>query len=420
MDRRHFIATLGAMAAPGCRYWPQDGLHNPCLAADLPASLKKHPLIQQAWTGLDPEQVLDSHVHLLGEGDSGSGMWVNPEMRSLWHPLQRLQRSFFLNGACVDDGMPMDSAFLDRLLACQAGMGKSARLLLLAFDYHYDESGRRQPQASAFHVPNKHAAGLSRRYPQQLAWAASIHPYRTDAIAALETAVRHGARAVKWLPPAMGMDPASARCDGFYAALARWGLPLISHAGDERAVRGSDSQHLGNPLRLRRALDHGVRVIVAHCASLGTGQDTDRGANGPQVPNFLLFARMMEEARYQGLLFGEISAVTQRNRAPMVLDALLTRTEWHPRLVNGSDYPLPGIYPLFAPQEMAERGLLAAKNVPVLSAVRQHNPLLFDFLLKRTLRRGTHAFAPEVFESSRLFPPIRPAKALPKNAADVW
>ncbi|RKZ37444.1 MAG: amidohydrolase [Gammaproteobacteria bacterium] len=408
------------MAAPGCRYWPEAGLRNPCLAPNLPASLQEHPLIQQAWAGLNPKHLWDSHVHLLGEGDSGSGMWVNPEMRSLRHPLQRLRRSFFLNGACVGDGMPMDGAFLDRLLACQAALGKPVRLLLLAFEYHYDESGRKQPQASAFYVPNKHAAALSHRYPRQLTWAASIHPYRADAIAALETAVRHGAQAVKWLPPAMGMDPASAKCDDFYTALARWGLPLISHAGDERAVRGSDTQHLGNPLRLRRALDHGVRVIVAHCASLGVGHDTDRGPDGPQVPNFLLFARMMEEARYQDLLFGEISAVTQSNRAPVVLDTLLARTEWHPRLVNGSDYPLPGVYPLFAPQRMAERGLLAPGDVPVLSAVRQHNPLLFDFLLKRTLRRGAQGFAPTVFESGRLFSPTRPGRPLPKNTADVW
>jgi len=63
------------------------------------------------------------------------------------------------------------------------------------------------------------------------------------------------ARGVKWLPAAMGIDPGSPLCDRFYGALARLRLPLITHAGLERAVMGTDVQDYGNPLRLRRALD---------------------------------------------------------------------------------------------------------------------------------------------------------------------
>ena len=40
-------------------------------------------------------------------------------------------------------------------------------------------------------------------------------------------------------------------------------------------------RRIGNPLRLRRALDAGVRVVVAHCASMGQDRDLDAGANGP-------------------------------------------------------------------------------------------------------------------------------------------
>ena len=48
----------------------------------------------------------------------------------------------------------------------------------------------------------------------------------------------------------------------------------------------------------------------------------------------------MDEARYDGRLFGDISAVTQANRAESILTTLIRRVEWHPRLINGSDYPL--------------------------------------------------------------------------------
>ena len=73
-------------------------------------------------------------------------------------------------------------------------------------------------------------------------------------MAALEQAKAEGARAVKWLPSAMGIDPASPLCDDFYRTLARLDLPLISHAGTENAVHGVGRSELGNPLKLRRPL----------------------------------------------------------------------------------------------------------------------------------------------------------------------
>ena len=58
---------------------------------------------------------------------------------------------------------------------------------------------------------------------------------------------------------------------------------------------------------------------------------------------FDLFLRMMDEAKYVGLLFGEISAMLQFNRMPVPFATLLKRQDLHSRLVNGSDYPLPAI-----------------------------------------------------------------------------
>ncbi len=40
---------------------------------------------------------------------------------------------------------------------------------------------------------------------------------------------------------------------------------------------------------------------------------------------------------------------------------------------------------------------------PVLAAIREHNPLLFDFTLKRHLRAGGKRFAPRVFETRPFF-----------------
>jgi uncharacterized protein len=231
---------------------------------------------------------------------------------------------------------------------------------------------------------------------------ASIHPYRRDAVSALTQAARDGARAVKWLPNAMNIDPASPRCDVFFEAMAKYDLPLLTHAGKERAVWGGEAQDFGNPLRLRRALEHGVRVIVAHCASLGEDRDLDRGANAPYVASFDLFARLMDEARFAGTLYGDISAMTQFDRAPF-LQRVLARPAWHARLLHGSDYPLPGILPIYNASTFADLGLLPASAVPVLDAIQQHNPLLFDFVSKRHLSLRGQRLAPGVFQTRDFF-----------------
>jgi mannonate dehydratase len=329
---------------------------------------------------------------------------VNPRMESLLNPGEYARRLFFLNAGCVHDAPgSVDRAYVDRMLNLMAGMRAGAKLLLFAFERAHDERGRVQWERTGFYVPDAYARDTARAHSQAFEWVASIHPYRADCVAALERAKADGARAVKWLPAAMGMDPASPLCDRFYAAAARLGLPLISHAGRELAVVGADAQDHGNPLKLRRALDAGVRVVVAHCASLGEDRDLDQGSGGPTVDSFALFGRLMAEARYDGRVYGDISAVTQVNRAGGTLARLLERTDWHARLLNGSDYPLPGIMPIFSVDAMVALGLLERGAAPVLTEIRAHNPLLFDFVLKRSLRRGGHAFATSVFETRRFF-----------------
>ena len=214
-----------------------------------------------------------------------------------------------------------------------------------------------------------------------------------------------GAVAVTWLPPAMGIDPASKRCDAFYDAMARLDLPLLSHGGEEKAVHGANRPEFGNVLKLRRPLERGLRVIVAHCASLGWDTDLDRsakGQDGPQVECFRLFERLMADTAFQGRLFGDISALPQINRLD-ALPRIQRHADWADRLVNGSDYLLPGVFPLFSVDAIVERGWLDASVGAHLKQVRQGNPMLFDFLLKRHLRIEGRQFAADTFESARVF-----------------
>jgi predicted TIM-barrel fold metal-dependent hydrolase len=399
MNRRSFLA-LGAAAAglatSGCDFSFDQGVFNACRAA-LPDDLANHPLLRSAWQGLDPAKVWDVHCHVFGNGDSGSALWFNPRMESVWNFKEYLQKIFYLNAGCAhDDPGKVDLSVVDRLLDQCEAMPPGFHALLFAFDWARDDAGAPMPDRSTFHVPDEAAAALAERHPTRFEWAASIHPYDPRALDRLDAAAARRARAVKWLPSAQGIDPADPRCDRFYARLAAIGMPLITHAGDEKAVHGF-GEHLGNPLRLRRPLEAGVRVVVAHCASLGDGEDLDR-PGAPRLANFALFARLMDEPQYRVNLAGDISAVTQANRM-QVIPTLLARRDWHDRLRNGSDYPLPGILPLVSLSALRERGLIAPGAVDPLREIRQHNVLLFDFVLKRTLSSNGTAFSPAVFET---------------------
>lgn len=401
MQRRQFLLGLGVLGLSGLSYvgykfWPDAGLRNPCLSS-MPETLSTHPLMQKIWAGLETANVWDSHVHLVGTGDSASEVWFNSDMDSYAHPVLKVQKQFYLNGVCAEDGN-VDASSVQRLLSLSAQMPAGYKSMLFAFDWYRDTQGQPLKAQSIFYIANSYASKLARAYPQYFEWVASIHPYRADAIDALEQAKAEGARAIKWLPSGMGIDPASAKCDAFYKKAAQLNIPIISHTGRESAVQGGD-QSFGNPLKMRRALEAGVRVVLAHCASDGDDMDLDHGNR--RVKSFTLFERLMDASEYQSLVFGEISAITLINHA-WVIRSILARPDWHGRLLNGSDYPLPGIFPLINTRQLHQLGLLEAEHLPFLIALKQHHPMMFDFAIKRLMRADGHAFANSVFET-RLF-----------------
>lgn len=410
MQRRRFLQAMLGVGAVGLgyaatRWWPDGNQwRNPCLGG-LPSGLANHALVRAAWAGLEPAKVWDMHVHIAGIGDSGSGMRVNPAMDSLAHPLLFAQKRVFMDAACAKGDRlakrGVDHAYLDRLIEQAAAFPPGMKFMLYAMEnfhsgYHVDL------MHTGIHVPNAHVRALAQAWPEYFEWVASIHPYRADAVATLEQCVRDGARAVKWLPSAMGIDPDSQQCDAFYAALARLDVPLITHTGTEMSVIGEGhSQDHNNPLRLRRPLQRGVRVVAAHCASFGKDYDWDAGSKPERVSSFSLFARLMDEAGSERL-YGDLSALTLANRYH-ILPGLLQRSSWHTRLLNGSDYPLPGVTSITSLKSLVRAGLLAVNEANVLVELRKYNALLFDFVLKRSLRWQGRRFPASCFETRDYF-----------------
>jgi predicted TIM-barrel fold metal-dependent hydrolase len=342
-------------------------------------------LIKRAFDDVDPSRLVDHHVHVAGLGSNGSKAFVNAKMRTWRHPFHRLKFKVYMSSAGVEDEHRADSQFFDRLADLVSNIHNHGKHRLLAFDKNYLPDGSVNLEKTEFYVPNEYVFKLCEQRPELFVPNISVNPYRPDAVAELEKWARRGARVVKWLPNAMGINPADQRCDSFYQKMKELDLILLSHGGEEKAVEAEEDQKLGNPLLLRRPLDHGVKVIVAHCAGLGTNEDLDT-PDRKKLANFDLFLRLMDERRYEGLVFGEISAMTQFNRAGKPLITILQRQDLHERLVNGSDYPLPAVNALIRTRPLVKRGYLAPAEANSLQEVYDFNPLLFDFVLKRTLK----------------------------------
>ena len=354
---------------------------------ELPERISQNAsdLIKRAFDGIDPQRLVDHHVHIAGLGSNGSRAFVNAKMRTWKHPFHRLKFKVYMSSAGVDDEHRADAQLFQRLTDLVANIPNHGKHRLLAFDKNYRPDGSVNLSKTEFYVPNDYVFKLAEQHPDKFVPNISVNPYRPDAIAELEKWAGRGARVVKWLPNAMGIDPSDPRCDPFYQKMKELDLILLSHGGEEKAVEAEEDQKLGNPLLLRRPLDHGVKVIVAHCAGLGTNEDLDKPER-PQVHNFDLFLRLMDEKRYEGLVFGEVSAMTQFNRLGKPLTTILEREDLHERLINGSDYPLPAVNVLIRTRPLVKYGYITSAEADSLREIYRYNPLLFDFVLKRTVK----------------------------------
>lgn len=370
----------------------------PLTGAPPPLSSAARTLVDRAFADLDPARpVVDVHVHAIGLGQDGDGTFVNPEKLSPRHPMKRLETNLYLKATGVRGLGHFDRDYLDILAARARAFPRPVRIHLLAMDRAYHADGTPDLARTEFHVPNAYVLEAAAKYPDVFVPVASIHPARKDAIQELEACAARGVRLLKWLPNAQAIDTADPRYDAFYRRMKELGVVLLTHAGEEKAVAVKGAQALGNPLRLRRPLDLGVTVIVAHCASLGRNEDLDHP--GKTASNFDLFLRLMDEPRYRGRLYGDLSAITQVNRLPRPLRTLLAR-DLDDRLLNGSDYPLPGVDLVVWTRRLVEMKLITPAERRVLNEIWRTNPLLFDFVLKRTLRdpRTGRRFASGVFQ----------------------
>jgi predicted TIM-barrel fold metal-dependent hydrolase len=324
-------------------------------------------------------------VHVFGTGIGNTGNFVNDKMLNIQHVSDYLKFKMYLKAANVEDLKSVDQDYIERLIDLAHRTPFHGKYSILAFDKNYNPDGTVNLSKTEFYVPNEYVFALAEKYPDLFIPVMSVHPYRKDALEELTKFAHKGGEIVKWLPNAMGIDPSDPKCDLFYAKMKELHLILLSHAGEELAVEAKDDQKYGNPQLLKKPLDMGIKVIIAHCASLGESADLDN-PSGRKANNFDLFLRLMETKKYEGLLFADISALTQINRSGKPLKTMLHRTDLQHRLVNGSDYPLPAVDLVISLDKLVLLKYITKQESDYLREIYKYNPLLFDFVLKRTLK----------------------------------
>jgi hypothetical protein len=261
------------------------------------------------------------HVHMVGNGFAGSGGWLRLKG---WHRALAgfMVRQLGMPASALEDDL--ESIYADHLLGLVRESSLDA-VVLLAHEQVYDPDGTRRDDLGSMFVPNDVVLDLARAHPQFLA-GVSIHPARLDALDELDRCIARGAVLMKCLPNCQNIDPSDRRYRRFWKKMAQAGLPLLAHTGGEHTVPVVDPA-FANPRLLRSPLECGVNVIAAHCGTRSGAFDRDY---------FDDWAAMLREFPN---LYGDNSALVSLNRCARLKDCL--RPEIEPRLLHGSDFPVP-------------------------------------------------------------------------------
>ncbi|MCS5568534.1 MAG: amidohydrolase [Pseudomonadales bacterium] len=273
---------------------------------------------------------LDMHVHTAGLGLHGSEAFINEAMRSSY----KFPVYLFALGVSMEEIESQGDVVVLRNISRQVSESRRvARAVVLAMDGVIDGRGELDVDQTQIYVPNSF---LMRELPQfgNLAFGASVNPYRIDALERLDQVADGGALLVKWIPNIMLIDPADTSIIPFYRKLVELDLPLLTHTGQERSFAHARDE-FGDPERLALPLSLGVRVMAAHIGSTGASEG---------ISNFERLTAMIDQ--FPSLAVG-ISSLTQVNRRNTLVDAL-QRQQLTDRMHYGTDWPLQ-FFPLVSP-----------------------------------------------------------------------
>jgi predicted TIM-barrel fold metal-dependent hydrolase len=264
---------------------------------------------------------IDCHVHIVGNGSSGSGCWIRTKTHQ-W-PLQGLMvRHIGLPISALKGDL--DRLYVDKLLQWIRESSLDAAIVL-AQEQVYRDDGELMSEYGTAYVPNDYVLQLAREHREFLP-AVSIHPARRDALEELERCIAGGAVMMKCLPNCQNIDCMNPHFRKFWERMAEAGIPLLAHTGGEHTLQIVRPE-FADPRTLKLPLECGVTVIAAHSASKS-------GFTDPEY-----FHHFSEMCATYPTFYGDNSAfnipirsrVVPKSMQPPVADKIL----------HGSDYPVP-------------------------------------------------------------------------------
>lgn len=305
-----------------------------------------------------PPAKIDMHVHMVGNGGGASEGWLR--LRGA----HRLLAGFMLRQLGVHASAltgNLEEIYANHLLLLVRESSLDA-VVLLAHERVHDPDGTAREDLGSMFVPNDVVLNLAKQHPEFLA-GVSIHPARRDAFDELDRCAENGAVLMKCLPNCQNIDASDPRYVPFWKRMAELRLPLLAHTGGEHTVPVVNAA-LADPRLLRTPLECGVTVIAAHCGTSSGFFDHD------------YFDDWQTMLREFPNLYGDISAMVSLNRCAHLRDCL--RSDIEPRILHGSDFPVPVLG-----QRLGWQGWLNRSTLRHIQKI--DNPLERDWQFKAAL-----------------------------------
>jgi predicted TIM-barrel fold metal-dependent hydrolase len=305
---------------------------------------------------------------------------------------------YFLRASCISC-WKKTSEYLELAYRILTSSEELDGIVLLALDAVYSpRSGKLDEKKTDVWISNRFIAKAVQRLNGQLAnesdprkrakrffYGASISPNRRDWREELEfVALDTNAVLIKLIPSVQHIDLKDSKHKEFYKSLTSHGLPLLCHVGPEYSFPEGIREYKRDNFRLlERALDCGVTVIAAHCATPVFPPPIDRN----EVREFHRFMKKYNSGS-EIRLWGDTSAFCLSTRVSMVHEILETFTpKW---LVHGSDFPVPidgWVHLPFMTPDVTVKEYLQIQ--------RTRNPLDKDVRIKRA-----HGFSDSILENA--------------------
>jgi uncharacterized protein len=265
---------------------------------------------------------IDCHVHLVGDGSSGSGCRFRAPnlIRSL--AARYLLRTTGLPSSVLGGGL--DEAYATKLLSLVKSSSIDAAVLL-AMDMPRSDDGQVLEEKANFYVPNERVLELAAEHEEFIP-ACSIHPARPDAMEELEKCIEGGAKVMKLLPNCHNVNCSDSDFRPFWERMAKVGMLFLAHTGGEYTIPVINTKY-ADPRVLRLPAECGVICIAAHAA----------GRSGLVDPDYT--GELIKMFADHTNVFADNSALATLNRWRTIKKVLPPAV--CSRVLHGSDFPVP-------------------------------------------------------------------------------